>query len=57
MHHLQAANNVRVPCPAALEREAYNLQFKWLREQGVADPYEFTELNVLTVILATSCPE
>ena len=57
VHHLQAANNVRAPCPAALEREAYDLQFKWLREQGVADPYEFTELNALTVILATSCPE
>jgi hypothetical protein len=57
VHHLQAANNVRVSCPAALEREAYNLQFKWLREQSVKDPYEYSGLNVLTVTLASTCPE
>lgn len=57
VHHLQAINNVRVSCPAALEREAYDLQFKWLREQGVEDPYEYSGLNVLTVILAGICPE
>ena len=55
VHHLQAANNVRVSCPAALERQAYGLQFEWLREHGVADPYEFTGLNVLTVIMAGAC--
>ncbi len=57
VHHLQAANHVKVACPAALERQAYNLQFTWLREQGVEDPYDFTGLDVLTVILASSCPE
>lgn len=57
VHHLQAANKVRVSCPAALERQAYDLQFTWLREHGVEDPYEYTGLNVLTVIMAGTCPE
>ena len=57
VHHLQKTNNVEVSCPAALERQAYTLQFDWLREQGVADPYEFTGIDILTVIMASSCPE
>lgn len=57
VHHLQAANKIRVPCPAALERQAYDLQFKWLRENGIERPYDFTGLDVLTVILASTCPE
>jgi antirestriction protein ArdC len=57
VHHLQKTNNVEVSCPAALERQAYALQLAWLREQGVADPYEFTGLDILTVIMAGSCPE
>ncbi len=57
VHHLQAANHVKVACPAALERQAYALQFAWLREQGVEDPYDFAGLDVLTVIIAGTCPE
>jgi hypothetical protein len=57
VHHLQAANKVRIGCPAALERQAYALQLDWLREQGIADPYDFASLDILTVIIAGSCPE
>jgi hypothetical protein len=57
VHHLQAANGVKVGCPAALERQAYASQVDWLREQGIADPYDFAGLDILTVILAGSCPE
>ena len=28
-----------MPCMAAYERQAYDLQIKWLREQGIDDPY------------------
>jgi hypothetical protein len=57
VHHLQKSNNIKAPCPAVWERQAYNLQFAWLREQGVEDPYEFIETNVLTVIMLTACAE
>ena len=57
VHHLQAANKVRVGCSAALERQDYALQLDWLREQGIADPYDFAGLDILTVIIAGSCPE
>jgi hypothetical protein len=57
VHHLQAANKVRVGCPAALERQAYALQIDWLREQGITDPYDFAGLDILAVIIAGSCPE
>jgi Domain of unknown function (DUF6647) len=57
VHHLQAANHVKVSCMGALERQAYGLQFKWLSENGVRDPYGFTGLDVLTVVFAGTCPE
>jgi hypothetical protein len=57
VHHLQAADRVNVSCMGTLERQAYDLQFKWLRGNGVLDPYGFTGLDVLTVIYAGSCLE
>jgi hypothetical protein len=57
VHHLQAVNNVHVSCMGTLERQAYDLQFKWLRENGVEDPYDFTGLDALTVVFAGICPE
>jgi len=57
VHHLQFANHVKTSCMGSLERQAYNLQFKWLRENGVDDPYDFTSLDVLTVVFAGTCPE
>jgi hypothetical protein len=57
VHHMQAANHVKVSCIGALERQAYGLQFKWLRENGIEDPYGFTGLDVLTVVIAGTCPE
>ncbi len=57
VHHVQMSNNVKVSCMAALERQAYDLQFRWLREQGIKDPYELIGTNVLTVLILTACPE
>jgi hypothetical protein len=57
VYQLQDGNNINVSCPAALERQAYDLQFTWLREHRIKDPYEFVGTNVLIVILRTSCPE
>jgi hypothetical protein len=57
VHHLQAASRIRMSCPAAFERQAYHLQTEWLSEQGIAHPYDFARLDILTVIIAGSCPE
>ena len=54
-HHVQRFNKIPAPCSAALEADAYRLQFQWLREQGVADPYTLTETNDLWIALASRC--
>lgn len=56
VHHLQHANKVNVPCPAALERQAYHLQVLWLREQGVVDPYELMGTDEFSVRVYSMCP-
>ena len=55
VHHVQRFNKVKPPCPAALERQAYDLQAAWLREQGVADPYEMIGTDEFTVAILTAC--
>jgi hypothetical protein len=57
VHHLQAVNKVHMSCPQALERQAYQLQLEWLRDNGIEHPYDFAGLDVLAVIIATACPE
>ena len=56
VHHVQWFNGVRVPCGRALERQAYDLQIRWLREQDVADPYELIGTDEFTVIIFSTCP-
>ena len=55
VHHLQRENNVEVPCTAALERQAYDLQVKWLGEQGVDDPYGLIGTNELGIYMVSVC--
>jgi hypothetical protein len=55
VHHVQRFNKIELPCLAALERQAYDLQIKWLREQGVEDPYDLIKTNELTIYLASTC--
>jgi hypothetical protein len=56
VHHVQLFNSVGMPCDRALERQAYDLQVKWLREQGVADPYKLIGTDEFTVIIFSMCP-
>jgi hypothetical protein len=55
VHHVQVFNKVVPACHAALERQAYALQATWLREHGIADPYEFIGTDELTVALRSAC--
>jgi hypothetical protein len=55
VHHAQRSNDVELPCTAAYERQAYELQIKWLREQGVADPYDLIKTNEFSIYLISAC--
>jgi uncharacterized protein DUF6647 len=55
VHHAQRSNSVVLPCTAAYERQAYDLQIKWLHEQGVADPYGLIKTNELSIYLLSAC--
>jgi hypothetical protein len=55
VHHVQRFNGVRPSCPAELERQAYELQAAWLREQGIANPYEAIGTDEFTVLTLTAC--
>lgn len=55
VHHVQRFNNIELPCIAAHERQAYDLQIKWLREQGVDDPYDLIKTNGLGIYMASVC--
>jgi hypothetical protein len=37
------------------ERQAYDLQVKWLREQGVDDPYDLIKTNELSIYMLSTC--
>jgi hypothetical protein len=55
VHHMQRFNKVVPVCPAALERQAYDLQAAWLREQGVAEPYKLIGTDEFTVLMRSAC--
>jgi hypothetical protein len=46
---------VKVRCTAAYERQAYDLQIAWLREQGIADPYKVIGTDEFTIRLMSAC--
>lgn len=57
VHHVQTRNRVPAPCPAALEKQAYALTIKWLRQQGAADPYAVLGTDPLTIAFRSACPQ
>jgi hypothetical protein len=55
VHHGQRFNKVVTACPGALERQAYELQAAWLREQGIAEPYKLIGTDEFTVLVLSAC--
>jgi hypothetical protein len=55
VHHFQNVHNLKFGCGAEREKLAYELQLKWLREKGVADPYELLEINAFFVVMVSVC--
>lgn len=57
VHHIQHANGIydEVKCFGELEKEAYNLQNKWLIEKYNVEIYETIGINELMLLLITNC--
>jgi hypothetical protein len=55
VHHAQRLNKVGAACPGQLERQAYDLQVAWLREQGVAQPFDLIGIDEFTMLMLTAC--
>lgn len=55
VHHVQRHNGLAPECPGALERQAYDLQATWLREQGVSDPFQVMGVDQFTMLILTAC--
>lgn len=54
VHHMQAESGQAYPCPGAREREAYELQARWLDERG-ADLFQLMGMNGLFFHALTRC--
>jgi hypothetical protein len=54
VHHLQTANGLRYPCPAAREEPAYAAQEKWLGLFGKNLQTEF-DIDAMTLKVSTNC--
>lgn len=56
VHHVQEVAGIPYPCTAAHESLAYHLQAKWLKENGVADPYKMMNVDEFTILMRSVCP-
>ena len=57
VHHIQYANNLHntVECKPKLEKEAYDLQDKWLQKKHNANLYDTVGMNEVFYYLKTEC--
>ncbi|HWV42093.1 DUF6647 family protein [Pseudorhodoplanes sp.] len=55
VHHFQNVHAMPYPCNAARETLAYELQLKWLRDQGVVDPHDLLQINDFFIIMTSVC--
>jgi len=55
VHMLQHCNGIAFECHAASEPQAYELQAKWLEEQGVDDPWGSMGIDRFTVFALSIC--
>jgi hypothetical protein len=55
VHHAQTTQQIPYQCAAAREELAYQLQVAWLKEQGIADPYELLQINHFFVVMVSMC--
>ena len=60
VHHMQnhiGVNLKTVGCKGELEKEAYELQDRWLKEKYDANVYDVIGINELFLMVLTSCSD
>jgi hypothetical protein len=57
VHQLQQLNNVKAPCLAANEPQAYHLEIEWVREHDIEDPYKFLTIDEFTIRILSLCED
>jgi hypothetical protein len=55
VHHFQKVHDLPYQCEAARETLAYDLQMKWLKEQGVEDPHDLLQINQFYIVMVSVC--
>ena len=55
VHHFQHINNTNFQCPRHQEKQAYEIQFAFLEENGIDDPKKAISLGDLMHLILTNC--
>jgi hypothetical protein len=56
VHHLQMENKIQLECWGRYEAQAYELQIRWLRTQGIEDPYKLLHTTRAAIDSLAECP-
>jgi hypothetical protein len=56
VHHLQMENHIQFECWGRYEAQAYELQIRWLRSQGIEDPYKLLHATRAAIDTLAECP-
>jgi hypothetical protein len=56
VHHLQVVNHIQLECWGRYEAQAYELQIRWLRTQGIEDPYRLLRATKTAIDSLAECP-
>jgi hypothetical protein len=56
VHHLQIENHIQLKCWGRYEVQAYELQVRWLRTQGIEDPYKLLQATRTDIESLAECP-
>jgi hypothetical protein len=57
VHHMQAESGKDFQCRGKKEEEAYDLQNKWLKEQGEEGVIKSLDLNALFLLMISTCTD
>jgi hypothetical protein len=55
VHHLQIEDHIQFACWGRYEAQAYELQIKWLRAQGVKDPHNLLHASKTSIDALAEC--
>jgi hypothetical protein len=56
VHHLQIEDHIQLACWGRYEAQAYELQIRWLRTQGVKNPHNLLHASKASIETLAECP-